>query len=143
MSNYEFFDHTADVGLRVKSQTLPELFSFAALGMFDLMTDIQAMDQGPSSFKQTMDCHLRADNLGDLFLAWLRELLFTFSQKHLIFLRFNFKLLTEQELKTHNEGVLFDTRWHAQKCEVKAVTYHGFVLEKKDDLWLAEVVLDI
>ena len=41
MKRYELIDHTADVGLRAFGKTLPELFRNAAIGLFEMMTDLE------------------------------------------------------------------------------------------------------
>ena len=71
MKPYEIIDHTADIGLRIRGRTLPELFTHAALGLFDLITDLDEIPLG----KERIPLHLKAEDLGDLFLKWLRELL--------------------------------------------------------------------
>ena len=39
MKQYEYIDHTADIGMRVYGAELSELFQNAGLGLSDLMTD--------------------------------------------------------------------------------------------------------
>ena len=71
MKRYEFFDHTADIGLRAKGKDLKQLFINAAYGMFDIMADLDNVES-----KKEIIFKLKAPNVEELFLSWLSELLF-------------------------------------------------------------------
>lgn len=143
---YERTGHAADVGLRVRGRTPRELFTHAALGLFDLMTDIRAirneLDEGRPGIRRSII--LRGSGTGGLLFAWLRELLFIFSARRIAFARFRFLRLTARELKVSAVGRKFDPACHQQKLEVKAVTYHRFrVSRDKDKGWTAEIIFDV
>ncbi len=139
MAPYSILDHVADIGLRIEGGDLPTLFRSAAQGLFDLITDAQKIV--PLSVEQVFE--IRAKDLSDLFLKWLRELLFTFSTKKLIFADFEFTRLSRTHLQAKAHGGIFDPKRHPQRYEIKAVTYHGFKIEKKKEGWIAEVIFDI
>ena len=86
---------------------------------------------------------LHAENASELLLGWLRELLFTFSTKRYVLLEYNFTELTDQTLVADAQGFIFDPKRHDQKCEIKAVTYHNFKLEKIKEGFVAEIIFDI
>jgi SHS2 domain-containing protein len=46
-------------------------------------------------------------------------------------------------LKATIAGEPLDDARHQQRADVKAVTLHGFSVEKPDDNWKARVLLDI
>lgn len=139
MKPYEIIEHTADVGLRIYGKDLKELFAHAAIGLGDLMTDISKV-----SIKEEQRIQLKGEDVGDLLLKWLREILFLFSAQHKIFKEVTFHQLTEKELDATVKGEIFNPAIHDQKCEVKAVTYHQFKLERqKTGTWIAEVIFDI
>jgi len=140
MKPYEVIEHTADVGLRIYGQNQQELFVHGALGLFDLITDIDKIKIEDAS---ALSFDLEEENLGDLFLSWLRELLFTFSTRQIVFKEFVFQELTDRRLKALGYGKVFDPKQDEQKCEVKAVTYYQFKLEKQKEGWVAEVIFDI
>ena len=138
MKGYEFFDHTADIGLRISGRDLQELFTHAALAFLGLVTDPEKINGGESfTFK------LRAENTGELLLAWLRELLYFFSAKRVLFSSFEFKTLNERELEVKAAGEIFSSGRHESRHEVKAITYHAFNLKKESSGWIAEVIVDI
>jgi len=44
MRDYEFFEHTADVGIIARGNTLEEAFSNAAKAVFEVMTDTSKVE---------------------------------------------------------------------------------------------------
>ena len=142
MTPYETFEHTADIGLRMRGRNLTELFTNAGRGFFDLITDFDKIEKSDLP-RIPVRIVLEAKDSGGLLLAWLRELLFIFSSKRLVLTEFDFKKINETGLEALAYGILFDPSCHDQKYEVKAVTYHAFRLEKREEDWLAEVILDI
>ena len=134
-------EHTADIGLRVYGHDLAELFQNAALGLFDLIAGPDRMEGENNSEKHFFS--IREENAGELFLKWLRELLFLFSVKRVIFDCFHFKKITETMLEAEVRGWKFDPRRHEGKYEVKAITRHAFNIQQTQDGWIAEVILDI
>ena len=141
MKAYEIIEHTADVGLRIHGSTGEELFCHAALGLADLITDTSRLHSLPLDRKISFG--LQGENTEDLFLKWLREILFVFSTRKLILLSFDFKILTAHRLQVEAQGLVFDPEKHESNYEVKAVTYHGFKMEKTKSGFEAEVIFDI
>ncbi|MBI3306969.1 MAG: archease [Candidatus Omnitrophica bacterium] len=141
-SKYKIIEHTADIGLKIYGATLEELFLNGALGFFSLITDTRILKKSEAK-EEKVSFTLSSENAGDLFLKWLRELLFVFSTQKLILLDFDFRILTEKQLEIEACGRVFDPQHHEQKYEVKAVTYHQFKMEKKKSGWQAEVIFDI
>ncbi|MBI2495250.1 MAG: archease [Candidatus Omnitrophica bacterium] len=68
---YDFFDHTADIGIRATSQTLAELFVQLAQGLTELLVEDSELKP-----QQSRPIQLTADGADSLLLAWLQELLF-------------------------------------------------------------------
>lgn len=141
MKPYEVFEHTADVGLKIRGRTLEDLFKNGALALIALMTDPDQVFKENDRLLVGFD--LKASSLDELFLKWLREILFNFSAKRLALDGFKFDSLSDTELSVRAGGVPFDPDIHEQRCEVKAVTCHHFKLEKKNSVWQAEVIADI
>ena len=74
MGSFEYFDHTADMGMRVEASNLEELFTQSALGLFNLITPLNQFEP-----TDALDVLLKADNVEELLWSWLRELHFLFS----------------------------------------------------------------
>jgi len=138
MKSYELIDHTADIGIRAFGKTLEELFRNAAVGMFELMAELDNVD--PTEGKTIA---LTSETLEDLYLFWHQELLFRASVDHMLYKEFLFDTLTERSLKARirGEGIHFEK--HRLKKEVKAVTYHELKVQKTEAGWVGEVIFDI
>ncbi len=139
---FETFEHTADIGLRVRALTLDQLFQDAAQGFFDLVTDIsqilRAMPQG-----QDLTLEVHAENTEELFLAWLKELLYVFSAQKKILYEYKTVLLEPNVFKTEAKFIPFDPKKHDARHEIKGVTRHRFKLIRTKNEWLAEIIFDI
>ena len=138
MASYEYFDHTADMGMRVEAKDLAELFSDSAIGMFNLMVSV---DQFKA--EDALDVLLKGENVEELLWNWLRELHYLFSTQKLVFKEFEFKELTEKMVWATCWGGYFDPEKHSSEREVKAVTHHGFKVIKDGGRWKAEVIFDL
>lgn len=135
---FEAFEHTADVGLRIRAGTLEELFAEAGRGFFAL-----AMDN-PQEIRpeKTFTISLEAGRLEDLFFDWLSELLYSLDGRHMLLSRFDVRL-SGLSLRAEVAGEPIDRDRHELAHEIKAITYHGLKVEQAPDGWLAEVILDI
>jgi SHS2 domain-containing protein len=135
---YETFEHTADLGLRVRSPDLDTLFAEAAQALFAAIVE----DLGSVEARQRLGVQLAGDDRELLLFDWLRELLYRFDAEHLLFSRFEVRV-TDAGLSGTAWGEPFDPSRHVFSHEVKAVTYHGLRVEPAGDGWLAEVIVDI
>jgi SHS2 domain-containing protein len=77
-----------------------------------------------------------------LFFDWLRELLYRFDAEHRLFSKFDVRM-NGNGLAATVWGERYDPQKHELGHEVKAITYHGLKVEKLDEGWLAEVIVDI
>ena len=138
MKNYELFDHTADIGVRVTGRDLPELFKNAALAMFDIIAE---KNNPQPSREEKIKIIQKADSVDELFINWLNELLSLSATKELVFYDFQVQGLDEQNLKAVATGYpAINYRFNA---EIKAATYHQLKLEQTKSGWQAEVVFDV
>lgn len=139
MKAYEFFEHTADIGVHVYGATLPELFVNAARAMYAAMGTLEkAGDQK----RKTVD--LEAESLEDLLHDWLAELLFEVETHHILYDRFEIRQLTAQKLEAELSGGTIDFSRSQTREEIKAVTYHQLRVEQlPDNSWQACVIFDV
>ena len=135
---YETFDHTADIGIRARSDTLNGLFENAARGLFSVI--LTNLDSVRCVKKTTIE--LKGDRRDDLLFDWLAELLYTFETQRIVFGRFEVEL-GENGLSAVAWGEPLDDARHELDMEIKAVTYHGLKVEPEGQGWLAEVIVDL
>jgi SHS2 domain-containing protein len=140
MGTIEVFDHTADVGLRIRSRDRDDLFGTAAEGLFDYIVANRAevLDALTESVR------LEAETEEELLAVWLNELIFRCETRHILYARFDVRV-AEHGLALDAEiaGEPIDRDRHILDHEVKAVTRHGLSLAREGDGWMAEVILDI
>ena len=135
---HEFFEHTADLGLRVRAADLDALFAEAATALFSaVVEDLSTVRQ-----VQRVEVQIAGDDREFLLFDWLKELLYRFDAKHLLFSRFEVHIAGEG-LTGIAWGEPLDRTRHELAHEVKAITYHGLRIEQAKDRWLAEVIVDI
>jgi SHS2 domain-containing protein len=137
---FETFEHTADLGLRVRAADLNALFADAARGLFSII----AAGLDPARATEGVHFDLTAGALDLLLFDWLNELLFTYESRRLLFSRFDVDVHTaDNRLSAMAYGEPVDRARHALEHEVKAITYHGLKVEPAGDDWLAEIIVDI
>src|SRR3954471_20078432 len=81
---YETFDHTADLGLRVRAPDLPALFAEAARALF--ATVVEDLDSVQP--RQKVSVELPPDKPEFLLFDWLNGLLYHLDSGHLLLGRF-------------------------------------------------------
>ena len=138
MKKYEPIDHTADMGIRVWGKTKRELFENAAEGMFSLIADKKTVEE-----KKRIKFSLNAPDLRELFISWLRELLYRYSAKGLVFRKFMIKKLEDTKIVAEAIGEKFSLKKHGFKNDLKAVTYHDLDIKKTKSGWQAQVIFDV
>ncbi len=135
---YEFFDHTADLGIRVLAADLDTLFADAAVGLFATIVE------DPDTVQPTTSrlIEIAGTDREYLLFDWLKALLYLVDAEHLLFSRFQVHVGPEG-VKGEAFGEPLDRTRHELAHEVKAITYHGLKVEQTDEGWLAEVIVDI
>lgn len=135
---YEIFEHTADLGLRVRAPTLAALLADAARGLFAMVVeDLSAIEPHVTRVFQ-----ITGNDQTYLLFDWLNELLFVCDTERLVFSQFDVQL-TADGLSATACGEPLDAARHRLTHEIKAITYHELKVEKTDGGWMAEVIVDI
>ena len=136
---HEVFEHTADLGLRIRSASLAALFAEAGTAIFELMVE-NMNDVQPLTKRQL---HIQQPVTELLFFDWLNELLYLSDAEQLVLCHFDVSI-NNNVLDAVVSGEPRDEARHQLDHEVKAITYHQLKVEQEPDgQWLAEVILDI
>lgn len=135
---YEVFDHTADLGLRIRAADLNSLFAESGRAFFSLIVS-NLDDVRP---QQQVAFQVRAAELDYLWLDWLNELLFIYESERLVLSDFEVRV-DRRGLDAVVRGEKVDMQRHQLDHEVKAITYHDLRVEQTADGWEAEVIVDI
>jgi SHS2 domain-containing protein len=135
---YEFFEHTADLGIRVLATDRDMLFVEAAQAMFSAIVE----DLSTVKPEREIEITLQGQEVDYLLFDWLKTLLYYFDAEHLLLGTFEVQI-SDQGLTGKAWGEPLDRSRHLLEHEVKAITYHALRVEQTADGWLAEVIVDI
>lgn len=131
---YTVRDHTADIALDVRGQTLEELFENAATGMFAQMVDVRRL---PLVVQRTV--HLEEPDNEALLVAWLSELLYLREVHGEAYSRFAVHFARPGVL----DGVARGAVRRRVRRPIKAVTYHGLKIEQTGREYRVSIVFDV
>lgn len=137
MKLYETFEHRADIGVRGYGKSREEAFENGAKAMFSVMVDIAGVNP-----VDTEEISCEAPDTETLFVEWLNNLL---SAAHLSGKLFSgFKVwITDNSLKGIATGERIDRNRHHIMTEVKGATYSALKVEKKDDVYVVQCIVDV
>ena len=138
VTQWEHFDHGADIGVRGIGRTAAQAFEQAALALTAVVTDparVAAREQ------VAISCTAPDEEL--LLVEWLNAIVFEMATRKMLFGRFQVRL---------NGGRLHGSLWgqpvnvaqHEPAVEVKGATYTELKVEHRDDgQWVAQCVVDV
>ncbi len=143
MKRFEIIDISGDAGIRVYGETIEDLFVNAAAGMYSLITDLEKIIE-----KKEILINVESHSIEGLLVSWLNELIFHFDAYGFMGKKVVISELSELSppvflLKATVSGEDFDPERHERRLLLKAATYHQLSIEKKDGLWVTNVILDI
>lgn len=138
--DFLYLEHTADAEFIAYGHTVDETFVNAARAMVGLVID-------PAKVKPDVEkaVELSGDALDTLLYDWLSELLYISEVEHLVFSGF------KVHVKPRDGGYRLDAKVIGEpithhpdvSMHIKAVTFHDLRFEKKDNIYEAQVLLDI
>ncbi|MGD0655195.1 MAG: archease [Thermoguttaceae bacterium] len=135
---YETFEHTADLGLRIRADDLNSLFAEAGRALFSVIVenleDIRTIEEIPFT--------ININDVEELLHDWLTELLFTFHVRRLLLIKFDVNIQASG-LTAIAHGEKIDLKRHEINLEIKAITWHGLKVVQSPTGWMAEVIVDI
>jgi SHS2 domain-containing protein len=119
-------------------ETLEEVFSQAAIALFNAITPIEGVEK-----VETREFQVEGDDLGALLFNFLDELVYIHEVDLVVFSAFDLEIDREQiSLKAVCHGESFDIERHSQGIAIKAVTFHLMSIQQSDEGWNLRVVLD-
>jgi SHS2 domain-containing protein len=154
MKQFEVLDISGDIGLKAFGKSLEEAFINVAMGMYSLITELDAIEK-----KKTIDVSVERHSLDGLLVSWLNELVFYFDAygfigKKIVITEFTPSLTLPPRGEERGKGEAFklkamvsgeeiDPGRHERKLLIKAATYHRLRIEKRDNFWEVDVIFDI
>ena len=138
MGGFEYLEHTADLGVVGRGDTLAEALSYLAKGMFTVLADLDSVEP-----RQAIQVSVTSGDLEALAVDWLNELLFMFEGEG--FLPKEFHVTVAEggtSLEARCVGEPADPERHRIRPAVKAATYHRLQVSH-DGEWRIQVILDM
>lgn len=135
---FEVFEHTADLGVRVEADSLPELFADAAQGLFSVIVGDLAQVRPDVVERFTVS----GSDLTWLLFDFLGELHAAFELRRMLFREFTVRI-TDDGLEAAARGERYDPARHALAHEVKAITQHELAVDRSADGFGATYIVDI
>ncbi|MCK6546643.1 archease [Myxococcota bacterium] len=134
MRGHRQIEHTADLALELWAPSEAELFEEGARALVEIMTEGRDV-RGGERRRVSIDALDRDDRL----VQWLNEI---------IYLAISGGFLCASAAVTlRDDGLdaelVGETAADAVLAELKSATYHGLVVEARDDGWFARVVVDV
>ena len=126
MKKFKMIDHTADIGIQVYGRKLDQLFENAALGMFDILCDIEKVNE-----RNTYAIEISGKTTEELLHAWLGELLYRQNTEGMLFMKFKVEI-NGNNLTGKIKGEKYNPEKHCLKKEIKAVTYNSMQILQPD-----------
>ena len=137
--SYKFLEDIAiaDIAFEASGKDLNELFESAATALESSMANIKKVKP-----KIRKEINLSKETVEELLFDFLNELVYLKDAESLLFSKFSVKLKGK---KLHAEvlGDKIDSKTQELDNDVKAVTLHGFKVEKTKDGWKTTVILDV
>jgi SHS2 domain-containing protein len=137
--DYELFDHTADLGIRLFAPTLPDLVRAAGAGLYGAIGELVPAGSGGREER----FEFSGGDLPELLRDCLAELLLVFERDHRIVVGLEVERFEAGRLTVRGESRPLDRDRSLLDREVKAVTYHGLFVTRVDDGYRAEFIVDI
>ncbi len=136
--SYEFFDHTADMGVRVWAATMPELLMPAAEGLYAAIGELAAGgDESP------LDFEFQGNDPSVLLRDFLTELLILFERDRRRLIAITSATLTASRLAVTAQMAAVDFERSVFHREVKAITYHELNICEVPGGYEATFIVDI
>lgn len=135
MKKYEYFEATADIGLRAYGNDMNEAFENAGLAIFNIISDTSLIIP-----ERKIEFEVTSEDDVSLLYDFLEELLFYHETEFMLFSRFDVEIDEKFHLKAVIYGEAIDWNKHERKTEIKAITFHKMEVNKTDHIELQAIV---
>ncbi|MDA2922399.1 archease [Patescibacteria group bacterium AH-259-L07] len=137
MKEYELLEHTADLKIRAYGKDLPELFSHALKGMFEICRP-EVKEQS----NVIRRINVSATDLEALLVEFLSEALYLSDVNNEVYFQAEVKI-KDKDKEKRLKGKVRGKGIEQLGLEIKAVTWHDLSVKKINNHWEAVVLFDI
>jgi SHS2 domain-containing protein len=134
---WEHFSHEADIGVRGIGPTIEAAFTMGALALTSVIADLDNIKP-----LHEVSIHCTAPDLDLLFVDWLNAIIYEMDTRNMLFSQFEVKI-HKFKLQAMIKGETINRSRHLPVVDVKGATYTELKVYQKDDVWLAQCVVDV
>ncbi len=134
----ETFEHTADVGLQGRADSLGELFEAMGEGLAEVICPRRSVKK-----QKTLKIRTESENVEALLVDFLGDLLGLFNLEKFLVAGVKVERIDETSVAAEVTGEPYDPARHELADEIKAVTYHQLKVAREGDEWTGRVILDV
>jgi len=141
LCSYKLIDHTADIGVEIRAESLEALYRESIKALFYLLTDIEIET---IKYKKTELIRKRIDlenkDPGDTLIELINNIIFIVDTKHLIPVDLDVGL---NQKKVRFLVFFLKDKEKLLKREIKAATYHNYQLLREKQAFSVRLIFDI
>jgi SHS2 domain-containing protein len=134
--SYEEIPHTADVKIRVRADTLNDLFSDA----FDALMQVMYGTDRKGGSQKVID--LSSGDMDSLMRDFLSEVLFVSEVDGIVFSGTEIHI-NGLDLNARMDGEPFDRIRHSSGTEVKGISYSGLAITHDANGYMLDILFDV
>jgi SHS2 domain-containing protein len=134
--SFRFLEHTADLRVECRAGSFEELLEAAAQALYSAALTVT---YSRTDFEHTLE--LPAGGHEERLVRWLQELIFLMEVEHFVAAAFQFQETGAGALGVTLRG--YGYRPEDRAAEIKAATYHGISVEKTQQGFVAQFLLDV
>ena len=134
----ETFDHTTDVGLRARGDTLAELLGALAEGLSEVICP-----RGQVAVAGGRDLTIEAEDVEALTVDFLWEVMTTILLDHFAVSSVKVHQVSPKRVHATLRGERYDPLRNQLDAAVKTVTYSQLKVAQENGRWVARVILDV
>ena len=135
---YQLFEHTSDLGVEVRGDTLKDLFRNAALAVLDL--GMEEAEAKPESIKII---EISESNPELLLKEWLSEIVYQVMLMGFICADIRIIQIDRHQLQAELLGEQHNSKRQQIRRELKGITYHQLSIIRQERGWTARFVIDV
>ncbi|MBE6500002.1 MAG: archease [Methanobrevibacter thaueri] len=135
MKKYEYFEATADIGLKAYGKDINQAFENASLAIFNIISDTSNITP-----EKEIEFQISSEDEVSLLYDYLEELLFYHETEFMLFSEFHITIDDNLNLKAIIKGEPINWNKHERKTEIKAITFHKMFVKKTDHVELQAIV---
>ncbi len=135
--DYEIFDHTADIGIKISGNSISEILEKAVLATADLMSggiEIEPLKKRIFSIEE--------ENIETALVSVLEETVYIFENELFLPSQCSIKI-NRNRYDIILKGNISSPEEIKEGTEIKAVTYHQLEIKKVDNKYQATIIFDV